>query len=81
MLEFMQFKTCPKRADIFHHVDSDCLGLNKADINEYYHYIETDNPRSVSWNNIHEDYKLESMVSAQPHVVVFEITPFLRLWC
>jgi hypothetical protein len=33
MLEFMQFKTFLKRADIFHHVDSDYLGLNKADIN------------------------------------------------
>jgi hypothetical protein len=63
-LEFMQFKNCPNRADIFHHVDSDYLGLHKAALNEYYHYIETDNPRSASWNNIHEDCKLESIVTA-----------------
>jgi len=69
ILEFVQFKNCPKRADIFHHVDSDYLGLNKAAINEYYHCIETDNPRSASWNNIHEDCKLESIVSAQPHTL------------
>ena len=48
MLEFTQFKNCPKCADIFHHVEYDCLGLNNADINEYYHYIETDNPGSAS---------------------------------
>jgi len=71
MLEFTQFKNFPKCADIFHCVDSDCVGLNNADINEYYHYIETDNPRSASWNNIHEDCKLEFIVSAQPHIVVF----------
>jgi hypothetical protein len=80
MLEFMQFKNCPKRADIFHPVDSDYLGLNKAAINEYYHYIESDNPRSASWNNFHEDCKLEPIVTAQPHIVVFQITPFVCLW-
>jgi hypothetical protein len=81
MLEFLSFKNYTKRVDIFHHVDSDYLGPNKADITGYYYYIDTDYQRSASSNNIHEDCKLISVMTAKPHIAVFEITPFAYFLC